>query len=113
MKNRKVINIQVGKAIKDLREAAGLTQEQFAELISMSTKNVSSVERGRVGISLSTLKHICEKLNVSSDRILFGDRYTNNVDLLSERFSLLSPEEFATVSDVFNKLFIATAMHRK
>lgn len=112
MKNRKEINIYIGKSIKAIREQAGLTQEELAELISMSTKNISAIERGRVGISLSTLKCICEKLNISSDRILFGNRSHNNIDLITERLSLLPADEFATAIDFFNKLFTTTAKQK-
>ncbi len=112
MKARKEINIQIGKSIKKIRESAGLTQEEFAELIDMSTKNISAIEHGRVGISVATLKCISEKLNISSDRILFGDRHTNNINLLLERFSLLPEKDFVTATDFFNKLFITTAAKR-
>ena len=113
MIERKPINIRVGKAIKNIRESAGLTQQQFAELISMGTKNISSVERGERGISIETLERICGKLNVSSDSILFGDRHTNDIDLLAERFSLLPLDEFASALTFFNNLFYTSAKQRK
>ena len=70
MREKKEINIQIGSAIRDARERAGLTQEQFGELVSLGTKNVSDIERGVAGITVSTLKRICEKLSISSDSIL-------------------------------------------
>lgn len=87
MQERKEINIKIGARIKAEREKAGLTQERFSEVIGMGTKSVSVLERGTVGISLSTLKKICRVLSVSSDRILFGQTGQNIFKLL-EAFSL-------------------------
>ena len=58
MREKKEINIQIGNAIREARERAGLTQEQFGELVSLGTKNVSDVERGVAGITVSTLKRL-------------------------------------------------------
>lgn len=56
MQERKEINIEIGQRIKEAREKAGLTQERFSELIGLGPKSVSALERGTVGISLTTLK---------------------------------------------------------
>ena len=72
MRVKKEINIQIGEQIKQARERAKLTQEQFAERIDVSPQYVSDLERGVVGVSIATLKRICTTLCVSSDKILFG-----------------------------------------
>ena len=74
MQERKEINIEIGQRIKEAREKAGLTQKRFSELIGLGPKSVSALERGTVGISLTTLKKICLVLSISSDQILFGER---------------------------------------
>ena len=48
MKEKKDINVLVGSRIKKAREAAGYTQDKFAEMIQMGTKNLSAIERGLV-----------------------------------------------------------------
>ena len=77
MKSKKELNIQVGMEIQKARRHAGLTQAQLGEMVGLDTKNVSDIERGVTGIKLSTLKRICEKLNISSDSLLFENRYKN------------------------------------
>ena len=62
MKEKKDINIEIGGRIKMSRESAGLTQDRFAELIGMGTKNVSAIERGAVGVSLSSMQKIYQVL---------------------------------------------------
>ena len=74
MREKKDINIYIGNEIRIARERAGLTQEQFGEMVSLGTKNISAIERGVTGITISTLKKICEKLSIPSDSLLFGSK---------------------------------------
>ncbi len=105
MRDKKEINIYIGNHIRIARERAGLTQEQLGNLIGMGTKNVSDVERGVAGITVSTLKRICEKLSISSDSIIFGDQGRNDVEHLADRLERLSPEQFRIVEDFLNHVF--------
>lgn len=72
MRERKEINVQVGHQTREAREAAGPTQERFAQLIGISPQNVSCVERGLAGVSLTVLRRMCEILQVSSDTLLIA-----------------------------------------
>ncbi len=105
MREKKEINIQIGNKIRIAREQAGLTQEQFGAIVSLGTKNVSDIERGVAGITVSTLKRICEKLSISSDRILFGDQSKNDVEYLADRLERLPAEQFAAVERLLNQIF--------
>ena len=55
MKNKKEINILIGNKIRIARERAGLTQQQFGDLVSLGVKNVSDIERGVSGITVCLL----------------------------------------------------------
>ena len=59
MKEKKPINLEIGKNVKQVRENAGLTQECLAELIGLGVKHLSAIECGAVGVSLATLKQLC------------------------------------------------------
>lgn len=106
MKEKKIINIQIGNEIRKARKRAGLTQEQFGEMMSMSlgTKNVSDIERGVTGITVSTLKRICEKLSISSDAILFGEREQNDIDYITKQLKNLSPNHFTIIKELLDKI---------
>ncbi len=105
MREKKEINIFIGNQIRVARERSGLTQEQFGELVSLGTKNVSDIERGVAGITVSTLKRICEKLSISSDAIIFGEQNKNDVESLAERLERLSPDQFTAVKEFLNRVF--------
>ena len=116
MKDKKALDIQVGCQIKKAREAAGYTQDRFAEIIGMGTKNVSAIERGVVGVSLSSIKKICEALCISSDTLLLNKTYDEEVeqiDVFMERLKRLPRKQFELVMDINNKLFEAFALQGK
>ena len=109
MREKKTLNVQIGGAIRTARKEKELTQEQFAEKMSMDSKSVSAIERGVIGISLSDLQHICERLPVSSDALLFANRSTNDVSALAEKLRCLPSDQFETVEELLNKMLEAFA----
>lgn len=113
MQERKEINVEIGNRIKAEREKAGLTQERFSELIGLGPKSVSALERGAVGISLTTLKNICTVLSISSDVILFGRTGQNNASELTSRLERLSPKQYEIAEEIFFKLLEAFAYNTK
>ena len=77
---KKELNIAIGKRIRTERERAGLTREQLAELVDITSRFVADIERGSVGISVPTLRKICEVLNISSDSLLWGKTSQTSID---------------------------------
>lgn len=47
--------VEVGAALRTLRMARGLTQEQAAESIGMGARHLQKVESGEVNVTLETL----------------------------------------------------------
>lgn len=112
MRPKKEINIQIGEQVKRAREKNGLTQEQFAELIDKTPQFVSDLERGVSGISIETLKLICEKLCVSSDSILFSGSksYDRQVGELTDKFRRMSDAEFYIMEQITNAFILASSV---
>lgn len=103
MQTKKEINVQIGLEIKAAREKAKMTQEEFAEAVDVSPQYVSNLERGIVGVSLSTFKRICTVLNVSSDQILFGADNTIPLSMIAEKCKNLSGEQLVILSEIVGK----------
>jgi transcriptional regulator with XRE-family HTH domain len=59
----------IGKRIQLCREALGLTQEKFAEIVKLTPNYISAVERGVKMPSVETLIDIINGLGVSADEI--------------------------------------------
>ena len=63
----------VGKIIKEIRENAGLSQEQFAEKLAISRQAVSKWERGVSLPDIENIMYISDLFNISLDTIIKGD----------------------------------------
>ena len=62
--------VKLGKRIKRLRRKVGLTQEQLAEKVNVSTTHIGLVETGKRRVSLKTLQKIASALEVKVKELL-------------------------------------------
>lgn len=60
--------------VRKIREDLGYSQEQFAQILGISTSAYKKIEACERQISLANLKKLYEKFNVSTDYILFGEK---------------------------------------
>ena len=72
MKNDAYNAEQIGKRIRQARQAKRFTQSELSEQIHMNPKNLSQLERGKIALSITSLINLCKALTVSADYILFG-----------------------------------------
>ena len=110
MDGRKDLNILVGANIKREREKAGFTQDQFSELLGIGSKSLSSIERGVVGVSLTTLLRICDILHICANVLLYESTQENDAQSIALQLEKLSPEQFEIASDVIANLIKAFSM---
>ncbi|MDD7641041.1 MAG: helix-turn-helix transcriptional regulator [bacterium] len=66
-----------GKRIAALRKEKGLTQEQLAEKLNISTSTLGKIERGIQGFSIDLLIEIGIFFGISTDYILIGCEIRN------------------------------------
>ena len=64
-----MVDIRIGKRIKECREKLGLTQEQFSEKTGLSTNYISTVERGAAFPRCEKLILILNALEVPANAI--------------------------------------------
>lgn len=63
---------EMGIRIKEKRKEFKLTQEDLAEILCISVKHLSEVERGLAGLSIDNLMHLSTVFNVSIDYLING-----------------------------------------
>jgi transcriptional regulator with XRE-family HTH domain len=54
----------MGKQIKTLRQARGMSQEELSEKISINSKYLSAIERGKANPTLAVLTRLADSLKV-------------------------------------------------
>ena len=104
MRQKNLLNTQIGRRIQVSREQAGFTQEQLAEKIGLSAQFISTIERGVYGASLETIVKLCDVLNVSSDYLLLGRCSTSATQAIAARMASLSAEQLALVGRLVDDL---------
>jgi XRE family transcriptional regulator, regulator of sulfur utilization len=60
----------MGKALKKLREAKGLSQAELAERADLSREYVNKIEAGKYDPPLSTINALAKALGVKAGRLL-------------------------------------------
>ena len=86
----------IGGRIQSLRQRKGFTQQQFSEMVGISTNYLSDLERGVSSPRMDKLVAIINALDCSADEV-FADvvphGYKVRASRLNEQISKLSPEE--------------------
>jgi transcriptional regulator with XRE-family HTH domain len=59
------LRIRLGQTVRELRSAAGYSQEGFAAKIKVHRTFMGTVERGKTNVSLETLERIARGLEMS------------------------------------------------
>ena len=66
----------IGQRIRKIRKARGISQEQLAEQIGISTTHMSHIETGNTKLSLPVFVDLSTTLEVRSDELLYGSTPT-------------------------------------
>ena len=79
----------LGERIKRLRKKRNLTQEVFAEMIDIASRNLSRIEVGESFVSADTLDKILLALNVTPEELFTCDYLKESQELLADIYSYL------------------------
>ena len=64
--------MDLGRRIKERRQALEFTQQQLAEVIGLTPQHISAIEQDKRAPSLSSLAKIAEELGVTVDFLMTG-----------------------------------------
>ena len=90
---------EIGNRIALLRKSRHLTQEQLAELLEVTPKHVSSVERGLSTYSLEKMDQLCDILDTDINYLIYG-KIQPGADLYRIPNSILKLLESGSSSDI-------------
>ena len=65
---------RIGKFIFDCRKKKGLTQEELAEKLGVTSKSISRWENGNTMPDYSLLKDLCSELDINVNELLSGEK---------------------------------------
>ena len=70
--------IKIGKFILNCRKDKGLTQEQLAEKLGVTSKSISRWENGKTMPDYSLLKDLCNELDINVNELLSAEKIKVN-----------------------------------
>lgn len=100
----------IGQRIRKFRKACGLSQEELAEKVGISTTHMSHIETGNTKLSLQVLVDIASTLSVQTDELLYELPAQNTHVLKQELTDLLmtcSPREINILLDVLKSVKVS------
>lgn len=103
----------MGRRIHNQRKLLGLTQEQLAEEMDVTSQTISYAEQGRKALRPENIIKICDALNMSADFLLTGKSYTEHEDTIYQNLSQLTPEQLIYVDMIINSCIGLCNLNRK
>lgn len=97
--------VLLGKRIRAARLAAGLSQEQLAEMVGLTSQHISHTEVASTKISLPALIKIANALHTSVDRLLTDSIHDSKAYLMDDVqtvFSDCNPDEVYVMLEAAN-----------
>ena len=94
---------KIGQRIRKNRKALGLSQEELAEKINISTTHMSHIETGNTKLSLPVLVSIAEVLEVHTDELLFEEAIASRASDMNDILAMLgdcSSRELSAIRDI-------------
>ena len=105
---------KVGSFLKELRKEKGITQEEFAEKLSVSGRTVSRWETGTNMPDISLLVEISEFFEVSIPEIINGERKSENMkeevkEVADKLSDYANAEKEIMIKDIRSNSIVGTA----
>ena len=64
------LRVRLGQAVRELRDAAGFSQEAFAAHIRVHRTSMSSIELGKLNVRLKRLEQLAQGLKMPAWKLL-------------------------------------------
>ncbi len=93
---------EIGQKIRKIRKAHGLSQEELAERINISTTHMSHIETGNTKLSLPVFVDIAAALEVRTDDLLGSALVTTSASLeeIAAVLERCSAQEAKVIADI-------------
>ena len=75
---------KIGQRIRKFRKAQGISQEQLAEKVGISTTHMSHIETGNTKLSLAVFVDLAVALEVHTDELLFDIEPVSKITALND-----------------------------
>lgn len=93
----------IGQRIRKVRKARGISQEELAEKVGISTTHMSHIETGNTKLSLPVFVDLAEALEIRTDELLYdisvADR-SISMDAIAEVLDQCTTPQLKLIADL-------------
>ena len=103
----------IGQKIRKIRKAHGLSQEELAEKVGISTTHMSHIETGNTKLSLPVFVDIANALEVRTDDLLDNTSVSTSacLDEIAAVLERCNAQEAKVIADVVKAMKISIDKH--
>ncbi len=105
---------KIGQKIRALRKNCGMSQEQLAEKVWISTTHMSHIETGSTKLSLPVLVDLAKVLGVGTDELLateLSEQKTASVDNIQSLLYDCTSQQLAILTEILTSAKRAMDKH--
>ena len=104
---------KIGQKIRKIRKAHGLSQEELAEKVNISTTHMSHIETGNTKLSLPVFVDIAAALEVRTDDLLGSSAATtsSSLDEIAAVLERCNAQEAKVIADVVKAAKLSMDKH--
>lgn len=97
---------EMGARLWQRRKQFGLSQEELAERVGVTSQMISSAERGKKAMRPENIVRICAALEMSTDYLLTG-KPGGYPSLWAKKLARLSPRQFQCLENIADSFLAA------
>ena len=95
--------MEVGTTIKSFRKKLGISQEQLAEISNITQAYLSQIENNKKDPNLSTLKAVCDALNIPISVLFLSSISEDDVpEGKKEAYQIMAPAMKEMITSLFS-----------
>lgn len=91
---------EMGTRIMFRRKSLGLTQEELAEKLGVSTQMISNLELGKKAIRPENLSRLCKQLKLDADFVLNGHNASSELRTMCDKMLALNSKELDIIDNL-------------
>jgi len=91
---------KMGERLQSRRKQLRMTQEELAEMTSVTSQMISTAELGKKAMRPENIVKICAALEISADYLLTGVITQKDRGLLEDKTTGLSPHQFHCLEEI-------------
>lgn len=104
---------EMGIRLLKRRKQLNLTQEKLAELADVSSQLISTAELGKKALRPENIIKLCSVLQISTDYLLLGKISCRDLNILNDKLSCLTPQQFRNLEDIVDSFLDAVCTQDK